>query len=96
MKTEIIGIREAKMHLSRYLKSVGQGNEVILTDRGVPVGKIVPLSAGECPLENRLKTLEQKGILDRQPACLETRPPLPIPVPMEIAQRFLQEDREHG
>ncbi|MFZ5572571.1 MAG: type II toxin-antitoxin system Phd/YefM family antitoxin [Thermodesulfobacteriota bacterium] len=42
MKSPRIGIREAKMHLSRFLQIVKNGGEVILTDRSKPVGKIVP------------------------------------------------------
>ena len=43
MQSASVGIRDAKMHLSKYLKMVQQGTEVIITDRGRPVGKIIPI-----------------------------------------------------
>jgi prevent-host-death family protein len=42
MKSLRIGIREAKINLSKLLKNVQKGKEIIITDRGKPVGKIVP------------------------------------------------------
>lgn len=98
MKTTTVGIREAKAHLSKYLKIVGQGAEVILTDRGVPVGKIVPFRPEEQSLEQRLSKLEAEGVIGRQPDRSrqnQTRQ-FPLAVPDRSAQRFLQEDREHG
>jgi prevent-host-death family protein len=44
MQSASVGIRDAKIHLSKYLKLVQQGTEVIITDRGRPVGKIIPIS----------------------------------------------------
>jgi prevent-host-death family protein len=35
-----------KQQLSRYLDQVQAGNEVIVTDRGRPVARIVPVSDG--------------------------------------------------
>lgn len=96
MRTEIIGIREAKTHLSKYLKIVSQGVEVILTDRGVPVGKIVPIVPAERSLAQRLKKLEEEGVLGRKPARRGTDLQFPLAVPNGIAQKFLQEDRESG
>ena len=63
MQTSTVGIREAKIQLSKLLKLVQQGNEVILTDRGKPVGKIVPIAAEELPLSARLKQMEEKELL---------------------------------
>jgi len=98
MRRTTVGIREAKAHLSKYLRIVGQGAEVILTDRGVPVGKIVPLQPEELSLEQRLSKLEAEGVLGRQPdpnRQKQTRQ-FPLAAPDRSAQRFLQEDREHG
>lgn len=96
MKREIIGIREAKTHLSKYLKIVGRGTEVILTDRGVPVGKIVPIPPAERSLRQRLKKLEEEGIIGRRPVNRGAGQLLPLAVPEGIAQQILQEDRDNG
>lgn len=45
MKTT--GVAELKAHLSRYLEQVKGGQEVLVTERGLPVAKLVPLHAGE-------------------------------------------------
>lgn len=38
-----VNIHEAKTHLSRLLKEIDAGNEIILAKSGKPVAKIVPL-----------------------------------------------------
>ncbi len=50
-----VGIRDAKINLSKLLKIVQKGSEVILTDRGRPVGKIVPVKPESLPLLERVK-----------------------------------------
>ena len=90
-----IGIREAKTHLSKLLKMVQKGKEVILTDRGHPVGKIVPISDESRGLSERIRKLEEEALLE--PPNKETPIiPHPIPVQDEIAQKYLQEDRDSG
>lgn len=37
------GVAELKARLSRYLERVKAGQEVLVTDRGQPVAKIVPI-----------------------------------------------------
>jgi prevent-host-death family protein len=39
---KIAGIREARQQLSALLEEVRKGREVVLTDRGRPVARIVP------------------------------------------------------
>jgi prevent-host-death family protein len=38
-----VGIRESKNHLSGYLAAVGQGDELVVTDRGEAVAEITPI-----------------------------------------------------
>lgn len=94
MQQATVGIREAKAHLSRYLKIVAQGAEVILTDRGVPVGKIVPIRPEERSLEQRLRKLEDEGVLGHQAEQRWQTHQFPLAVSGDMAQRFLQEDRQ--
>jgi prevent-host-death family protein len=96
MQTASVGIRDAKMHLSKYIKMVQQGAEVIITDRGRPVGKIISIQSRELPLDERIKRMENLGLIDPiDPNGLKKVPP-PIPVPDGMAQKLLQEDRDHG
>ncbi|MFP3912451.1 MAG: type II toxin-antitoxin system Phd/YefM family antitoxin [Desulfobacteraceae bacterium] len=95
MEQSRVGIREAKIHLSRFLQIVKNGGEVILTERGKPVGKIVPIQQTELPLSERLKHLENKGIIGPRQIKEEVKLS-PIAVPDDIAQKMLKEDRDHG
>jgi len=54
------GIRELKARLSAYLRQVKAGGTVIITDRGQPIGRIVPLGQ---PTEVQLEALSQAGLI---------------------------------
>ena len=94
MQPKSVGIREAKIQLSKLIRMVKEGNEVILTDRGQPVGKIVPIESQNLPLEARIRTLENQGLIGPASEKGHKPVPLPIPVPDDLAQRFLREDRD--
>jgi prevent-host-death family protein len=55
-----VGIRELKTQLSRYLRQVAAGDTVIITERGKPVGQIVPLNT---MAERRLQQLVAVGLV---------------------------------
>jgi prevent-host-death family protein len=38
-----VGIREAKAHLSKLLRQVAGGEEIVITRDGVPVARLVPV-----------------------------------------------------
>ena len=59
-----VGLREANMHFSKYLKLVREGQEVVVTERGTPVAVIKPLIKERMP-EDKIKSLEDQGILRR-------------------------------
>ncbi|MGH2746532.1 MAG: type II toxin-antitoxin system Phd/YefM family antitoxin [Actinomycetota bacterium] len=42
-----VGVRELKNALSSYLRLVRQGEIVIVTDRGVPVARVIPAGVPE-------------------------------------------------
>ncbi len=96
MLSSIVGIRDAKMHLSKYLKLVQKGTEVIITDRGRPVGRIVPIEAVDLSLEDRIKRMEDQGLIEKHSRKIRRSIPPPIPLADGIAQNFLQEDRDNG
>jgi prevent-host-death family protein len=39
---ETVNVHEAKTNLSRLLARVGLGEEIVISNRGVPVAKLVP------------------------------------------------------
>ena len=96
MQTARVGIREAKVHLSRYLKMVRNGAEIVITDRGKPVGRIVPIEAAELPLADRIRRLEDQGVIVRRSEKSPGKIPAAIPLADNMAQKILQEDRNHG
>ena len=60
MKTAAVS--QLKTSLSAYLLKVKAGEEVIVTDRGKPVAKIVPIRRGETEIPLHLLTLEKAGL----------------------------------
>jgi prevent-host-death family protein len=88
-----VGIREAKIELSKILQRVKGGREVIITDRGRPIAKIVPLGLETLPLEERVRRLEGQGLLGSFPKKSRKRLPPPLPAPEGLVQQLLQEDR---
>jgi len=89
--TRKAGIREAKARLSELLRDVQAGREWVITERGKPVARLVPASAPRGPLEDRLKRLEEAGVLERRVPQSPLPPPLPLAA--EFARRILDEDR---
>ena len=89
-----VGVREAKINLSKLLKRVKQGQEVVITDRGKPVGKIVPVPHDHLSLAERIKKMEEQGLLGSAPKGKEIRLPPPLPAREGVAQDFLQKDRD--
>ncbi|PWH14248.1 MAG: prevent-host-death protein [Ardenticatenia bacterium] len=60
MSTTTVGVRELKTRLSAYLRRVKAGDTVIILERGVPVGRIVPVNAS---LEVRAQRLVEAGLV---------------------------------
>ncbi|MGE5851159.1 MAG: type II toxin-antitoxin system Phd/YefM family antitoxin [Candidatus Methylomirabilota bacterium] len=60
MKTT--GVAELKARLSRYLERVKGGQEVLITERGLPVAKLVPLHVMERRASRRHR-LARAGLL---------------------------------
>lgn len=40
------GIRELRNHLSKYLDRVRDGEELVVTDRGTAIARVVPIEGG--------------------------------------------------
>jgi len=55
-----VGVRDLKARLSEYLRQVSQGQTVIITDHGRPVGRLMPVDQ---PLDERLKVLQDAGLV---------------------------------
>ena len=59
---KIVPISELKARLSDYLNQVKSGTEVLVTDRGKPVARIIPISGKKRPRQSFAK-IEREGLL---------------------------------
>lgn len=68
---------ELKARLSEYLRLVKAGHEVVVTERGVPVARVVPLDAAERQSTRRTR-LARTGVVrvgrGRLPKLLQQAP----------------------
>jgi prevent-host-death family protein len=55
-----VGVRALRMDLSRLLDRVRQGEEIVVTDRGRPVARLVAVEAGDI-----LDGLAARGLVSR-------------------------------
>ncbi|MBI4745901.1 MAG: type II toxin-antitoxin system prevent-host-death family antitoxin [Deltaproteobacteria bacterium] len=85
-----VGLREANMHFSKYLKIVRDGQDVIVTERGTPVAIIKPLIKEGTP-EDKIRRLEEQGLLRRA-----AKGRLPLGRPITIAGKSLSETLIEG
>ena len=75
MKT--VGIRELKTHLSKYLRNVKNGGEVIISERGKVVARIIPANKrSKQPLETILLKLSEGGKIILPTVYKKPSPPL--------------------
>ncbi len=70
-----VGIRELRDHLSRYLERVQAGEEVVVTDRGRAIARVLPIEG-----ERTIDRLIREGVVT--PA---QRPKQAAPQPVEAA-----------
>ena len=86
-----VGIRDLKAQLSKYIQQVKAGETVIITERGKPIGRLVP---SEPTTEARLKELEQAGMLAWSGRKLQSSAPMAQTRGDKTVAEMLLEDRE--
>lgn len=94
---KIAGVSKLKAYLSDYLNQVKAGTEVLITDRGKPVARLVPIARTKAAKES-LTRMEKQGLIKlgsgRLPKDFWT---LPRPEdPKGLVRRALIEEREEG
>ena len=95
MKKNYIGIREARINLSKLIRDVRSGMEIIITDRGTPVAKLVPAERKTLSLEERIRNYESCGLIESCSRDGKQEPEEPIELPEEYAQKFIKEERNN-
>ncbi len=92
----IVGIRQLKDRLSSYLRSVRDGEVVLVTDRGEAVAELCPLGYAAAPKNMHPGILElarQRRITPGSPNDPDLYPSLPAVLPEGSASRLLDELR---
>lgn len=73
MTMAIIGIRELRDGLSRHLADVREGGEIIVTDHGTPIARIVPYGK-----ESGLEKMIREGLVTLPKGPRRTSYPDPV------------------
>ena len=60
MQGYTVGVREFKARLSHYIREIQAGHTITVTDRGRPVGYLVPATTD---LQSRLQAMQNAGLL---------------------------------
>ena len=96
------GVAGLKADLEENLALVKRGEEVVITEHGMPIARIIPIAPPETDEERRLHRLAAKGLvrlpLIRDPEVLRRlldSPPV-TGVPEGALRRALEEEREEG
>jgi len=91
MPQKTIGIRELKGQLSSHIKEVREGATLVITDRGKPVARLVPVAAG---LAEKVQSMLDSGMASwsgQKPSS--DLPRVSVRGPKTVAELLL-EDRE--
>lgn len=91
----LVSVSELKAQLSEHLRHVGAGEEVVVTDRGVPVARLVAIRAGS---DEERERLVARGVLKpgrgQLPKAFWER--LRPPDPSATLRAALHDEREEG
>lgn len=85
-----VGIRELKAQLSHYVQQVKAGTTLVITERGKPVGQIVPIKPS---LEAQMQELVQTGLVSWSGHKLATLTPPAQNQSSPTVAELLLEDR---
>jgi prevent-host-death family protein len=91
MRETIVGTRELKNRLSEYLRRVKAGETIIITERGKPVGQIMPVQSD---LTHRLKKLVEAGVLEWNGHPVPPYEPKAVNLSKQLLSDLVTQDRE--
>lgn len=90
-----VGVAILKNKLSFFLDKVQRGSIVLITDRGKPVARIVPIAEEkESNEEEILASLVKEGVVDYRYTNDSFSNPKPVRLPQNMASSILQSDRD--
>lgn len=91
MSQSLVSIRELKSRLSHYLRLTRKGESVVITDRGVPIGRIVPMGQD---VDQRIASMRETGQAQWSGKKLPRRKPVAKARGGASVARLLLEDRD--
>lgn len=96
MAQPLVSIRELKSRLSHYLRLARKGESVVITDHGVPIGRIVPIGRDRTgqDLGERLAAMRDTGLAQWSGQKLRRRKPVAKLLGRKTVAQLLVEDRE--
>ncbi len=86
-----VGIRELKARLSSYVHQAKSGASVVITERGTPVARIVPIGRS---LKDRMEGLVEAGLITWSGKRLSHIAPVARTQGQQNVADLLLEDRE--
>lgn len=91
MAQTTVGIRELKTRLGSYVQRVKSGSTFIITERGKPIGRIVPVNQS---VETRTRELARAGLIAWSGRKLMRARPVTRTRGKRTVAELLLEDRE--
>ena len=91
MKQTTVIIRELKSRLSHYLRLAKAGEAVEITERGAPIGRIIPTAL---PVQDRIEAMARSGLLLWNKRKLKPMAPVARVRGKRTVAELLIEDRE--
>lgn len=88
-----VGIKEAKNKLSSYLAHVKAGEEVVITERGKPIARIVKAGEGRPSIQASLAPLIRQGLVVIPSRDLIREPAIRVKAPGKSLSEMVIEDR---
>lgn len=89
-----VGIQELKEHLSSHIREVKDGATLVITERGKPVARLLPIVPAEAPIEDKLQQLVAAGVISWSGRKLSpSAPRVPVRGPKTVAEMLI-EDRD--
>ena len=88
-----VGVKELKNNLSRYLACVKKGDDLLITERGRPVARIVREDPKNASLRVALRPLIEKGLITLPARMIDRQVPSPVQVSGKPISEMVIEDR---
>jgi prevent-host-death family protein len=87
------GIKELKNNLSRYLSQVKKGEDILVTERGRAIARIIKEDSKDLHLREVLSPLIVKGLIKLPSQKLDREISTPIKLPGKPVSDIVIEDR---